>query len=520
MSMKRIITAGTVALATGAAVVAVATTSDAATSRAGTEAFAVSHATAALNARPVELGATDADTFTWSSTIMDRDGSSHVRYARAYHGLPVLGGEVIVHLDRAGARRAMTTQPLAEPLSSVPTTPRLSAAAAAQAATAKFHGTGAAATPSLAVDVVAAPKLVWKTAVPGVADADGETTTMNVLVDAESGAVSDFWPDTETGTGNGYNVGTVGLDTTRSGSSYQLKDPKRGGNYTVDAGAGSAVFTDADDVWGNGTLSNRQTVAVDAQYGVAKTWDYYKSVHGRNGIANDGRGSYNRVHYGSGYDNASWSDGCFCMTYGDGDGTQFGPFTAIDVAGHEMSHGVTSRTAGLRYSGESGGLNEATSDIFGTMVEFYANSPADKPDYLIGEKIRKNGQPLRYMDDPKKDGRGSASCWTSTVGKLDVHLSSGVANHFFFLLAVGSGAHTVNGVAYNSPTCGGAPAVTGVGNSAAEKIWYRALTTYMTSTTNYNGARAATLKAATDLYGATSAQYKAVAAAWTAVAVK
>jgi Zn-dependent metalloprotease len=341
---------------------------------------------------------------------------------------------------------------------------------------------------------------------------------MTVLVDAASGAVSDAWPDHETGSGNGFNVGTVVLDTTQAGGSRQLKDPGRGGNSTVDAGNRNAVFTDADDVWGTGALSNRQTIAVDAQYGVAKTWDYYKSVQGRNGIANDGRGSSNRVHYGSAYNNAFWSDSCFCMTYGDGDGTQFNPFVSIDVAAHEMSHGVTSRTANLRYSGESGGLNEATSDIFGTAVEFYANNPKDVPDYLIGEKIRKNGQPLRYMDDPKKDGR-SASCWTSTVGSLDVHLSSGVANHFFYLLAVGSGARTINGVAYNSPTCGGAPAVTGIGNSAAEKIWYRALTTYMTSTTNYKGARTATLNAARDLFGATSTQSKAVAAAWTAVAV-
>uniref|UniRef100_UPI0013D3529C M4 family metallopeptidase n=3 Tax=Pseudomonadota TaxID=1224 RepID=UPI0013D3529C len=79
--------------------------------------------------------------------------------------------------------------------------------------------------------------------------------------------------------------------------------------------------------------------------------------------------AYNRVHYSRNYNNAYWSDACFCMTYGDGDGTTLRPLVALDVAGHEMTHGVTSRTANLTYSGESGGLNEATSDIFGTMVE-------------------------------------------------------------------------------------------------------------------------------------------------------
>jgi Zn-dependent metalloprotease len=515
--MKRIVTAGTVALAAGFAAAAVATPSNAATSRADTEAVAVSHATAALTAHQADLAATDADRFQVRNTIVEPNGTSHVRYDRTYQGLPVLGGDVIVHLDKAGAMRAMS-QTLAAPLS-VSTTPTVTAAAAAQAAMAKFHGTGAASTPSLNIDAAGTPRLVWKTSVPGVTDDEGTTATMTVLVDAATGVFDDAWPDVQTGSGNGFNVGTVVLDTTKSGSSYQLKDPGRGGNYTVDAGNGNALFTDADNVWGTGSLSNRQTIAVDAQYSVAKTWDYYKNVHARNGIANDGRGSYNAVHYGSGYNNAFWSDSCFCMTYGDGDGVTYNPFVAIDVAGHEMTHGVTSRTAGLRYSGESGGLNEATSDIFGTAVEFYANNPRDVPDYLIGEKIRKNGQPLRYMDNPAKDGRGSATCYTSTVGNLDVHLSSGVANHFFFLLAVGSGAHTVNGVAYNSPTCNGAPAVSGIGNAAAEKIWYRALTTYMTSTTNYKGARTATLNAARDLFGATSTQYKAVAAAWTAAAV-
>ncbi|HEV7964359.1 MAG TPA: M4 family metallopeptidase [Actinoplanes sp.] len=515
--MKRIVTVGTVALTAGFAAVAVATPSNAATSRAGTEAFAVSHATAALLAHPAELATSDADEFQVRDTILEPDGTSHVRYDRVYRGLPVLGGDVIVHLDKAGAMRAMS-QALAVPLS-VSTSPTATPAQAASAAMAKFHGTGPASTPTLAIDAAGAPRLVWRTAVPGVTDAEGTTATMTVLVDAATGAVSDAWPDVQTGSGNGFNVGTVVLDTTSSGGSYQLKDPGRGGNYTVDSGNGNAIFTDVDNVWGNGTLANRQTIAVDAQYGVAKTWDYYKNVHARNGIANDGRGSYNAVHYGSGYNNAFWSDSCFCMTYGDGDGVTYNPFVAIDVAGHEMTHGVTSRTAALRYSGESGGLNEATSDIFGTAVEFYANNPRDVPDYLIGEKIRKNGQPLRYMDDPKKDGRGSATCYTSTVGNLDVHLSSGVANHFFFLLAVGSGARTVNGVAYNSPTCNGAPTVTGIGNAAAEKIWYRALTRYMTSTTNYKGARTATLNAASDLYGANSTQYKAVAAAWTAAAV-
>ncbi|MFD0525033.1 M4 family metallopeptidase [Paractinoplanes durhamensis] len=396
-------------------------------------------------------------------------------------------------------------------------TPALTATTANSAAAAALKGT-ATGTATLAVSTrEAVPTLVYRTA---VTTAEG---LQHVLVDARSGAVVEKWAEeqTVTGTGTGYNVGTVTLETTLSGSTYQLKDPTRGNTYTVDMnnrriGSGT-LFTDADNKWGTGALTDRATLGVDAQYGVSETWDFYQQEFGRNGIADDGVGSYNRVHYGNSYLNASWSDTCFCMTYGDGNGSTYNPFVTLDVAGHEMTHGVTSRTAGLTYSGESGGLNESYSDIMGTLVEFYSNNVKDVADYLIGEKVVASGTPLRWMDDPSKDG-SSAKCWSSTVKNLDVHYSSGVGNHAFFLLAVGSGAHTVNGVSYSSPTCNSGT-VTGIGNEAAGAIFYRALTTYLTSSSNYSAAKTATLKAATDLYGASSTEYAATAAAWAAVSV-
>jgi Zn-dependent metalloprotease len=390
--------------------------------------------------------------------------------------------------------------------------------------------------PQLVVDALhGAPKLAWRTDVAGQ-DSLGNPVARTVLTDARTGRQIDAWDSIETASGDGKSLysGTVPLETTLSGSTYQLKDPTRGNTYTGDAAnktdvcilavcisrAPATLFTDADNHWGTGTTADRSSAAVDAQYGTNETWDYYKNVHGRNGIGGDGKGSYNRVHYGTNYNNAFWDDNCFCMTYGDGDGTTFGPLVALDVAGHEMSHGVTSKTAALTYSGESGGLNEATSDIFGTMVEWYANNSSDLGDYLIGEKIVRSGfgkTALRYMDKPSKDGN-SADCWSSSVGNLDVHYSSGVANHFAYLLSEGSGAKTINGVSYNSPTCNGST-VTGIGRDKVGKIWYRALTVYMTSSTNYAGARTATLNAAKDLYGAGSTEYNAVAAAWSAVSV-
>jgi Zn-dependent metalloprotease len=118
------------------------------------------------------------------------------------------------------------------------------------------------------------------------------------------------------------------------------------------------------------------------------------------------------------------------------------------------------------------------------------------------------------MYKPSLDGQ-SYDCWEPGVGNADVHYSSGVGNHFFFLLAEGSGETRYG----TSPTCDGST-VTGIGLESAEQIWYVALTTYMTSNTNYAGARTATLNAAADLFGVGSTEYETVAAAWTAVNVK
>ena len=306
-----------------------------------------------------------------------------------------------------------------------------------------------------------------------------------------------------------------------SGSTYQLTDSTRGGHSTYDANnststARGTLFTDADNVWGNGTTSSRQSAAVDAAYGAAKTWDMYKAHFGRTGIRNDGVAAYSRVHYGNSYENAFWDDACFCMTYGDG-GTTFSPLTSLDVAGHEMSHGVTAATSGLNYSGDAGGLNEATSDVFGTMVEFEAANANDPGDYYIGEKISKNGTYLRRMDNPSLDG-GSKNCWTSTTGSLDPHYSSGVGNHLFYLLAEGTGTKTIGGRSHSATTCNGTT-LTGLGRDTAAAIWYRAMTTYWTSTTTYPQAANTQIKAAKDLYGATSAQCTATLNAWKGVAV-
>ncbi|MDX3384089.1 M4 family metallopeptidase [Streptomyces niveiscabiei] len=507
-----------------------------------TRAQAIDNAASAVADRAASLGINSAQGTSVRDVVVDKDGTQHVRYDRTYRQLPVLGGDFVVHLAPDGAYRAAdrATRSTIALATITPAVPAPEAADKAVNALRAAHlGAGvrqAKAKPQLVVDALhGAPKLAWKTDAVGL-DRQGNPVARTVVTDARTGAQIDAWDLIETVSGDGQSLygGTVPLETTLSGTAYQLKDPTRGNTYTGDAEnktdlcifgicivrAPATLFTDADNHWGTGTTASRATAAVDAQYGTDVTWDYYKNVHGRNGIGNDGKGSYNRVHYGNGYNNAFWDDSCFCMTYGDGDGTQLGPLVSLDVAGHEMSHGVTSKTANLTYSGESGGLNEATSDIFGTLVEFHAANSSDAGDYLIGEKIVRSGfgrDALRYMDRPSRDAN-SADYWSSSVGNLDVHYSSGVANHFAYLLAEGSGTKTINGVTYNSPTYNNST-LTGIGRAKLGAIWYRALTVYMTSSTNYAGARTATLNAARDLYGTGSAEYNAVAAAWSAVNV-
>ncbi|MFF3208580.1 M4 family metallopeptidase [Streptomyces sp. NPDC002962] len=461
--------------------------------------------------------------------VKDNDGTLHTRYERTYAGLPVLGGDLVVHTPPASlaAGTVSTTFNNNRRTVSVRSTTATYGKAAAESKALTAAKALDAQNPAAqsARKVIWAgegtPKLAWETVVSGLQD-DGTPSKLHVVTDAATGAELSRFEGIETGTGNSQYSGTVTIGTTLSGSTYQLNDTTRGTHKTYSLNNGTSgtgtLMTDADDTWGTGSGSNTQTAGVDAHFGAQTTWDFYKNTFGRSGIKNDGVAAYSRVHYSTAYVNAFWDDDCFCMTYGDGTGSTHA-LTSLDVAGHEMSHGVTSNTANLNYTGESGGLNEATSDIFGTGVEFYANNSSDVGDYLIGEKIDINGDgtPLRYMDEPDKDG-GSADSWYSGVGNLDVHYSSGPANHMFYLLSEGSGSKTINGVTYNSPTSDGV-AVAGIGRAAALQIWYKALTTYMTSSTNYAGARTAALSAATALYGSSSTQYAGVGNAFAGINV-
>jgi len=479
---------------------------------------------AAIAARGLGLGS--GEKLVVKDVIVDRDGSTHVRYDRTYKGLRVIGGDLVSHRDTSGRIRSVSWN--APGAMAVPsTTPKISLAAAVEtgAERASFvQGSTLVTDGDLVVyaggrSTTTGPRLAYDVRSDGV---DDQTPSrFHVIVDADTGGTLASWDDVKRGTGNGIYVGTVPI-ATRADPRWSMRDEV--GNYTTDLNgavdeAGTVpgiTLTDADNVWGNGLATDRASAAVDAQYGARKTFDFFKAVLGRDGITITGVGVRSRVHYGTNFANSYW-DGTQA-TYGDGAGNAH-PFVELDLVGHELGHGVTESTAGLIATGEAGGLSEATSDIFGTSVEWFANNRVDRPDYLIGELVNIHGNrtPLRYLDRPSRD-HVSPDCWSSRLGALATSRSSGPLNHWFFLASEGSGAKVINGVSYNSPTCN-ASEVTPVGREKAVKIWYRTLSTYLTSSSTYAAAREGAIQATKDLYGASSPVCEKIAASFSAIAV-
>ncbi|WP_317441602.1 M4 family metallopeptidase [Streptomyces collinus] len=548
-----------------------------AASATSTATVVVEAARTAAFAHASATGVSHGDELHAQDVLLDPEGARHVRFVRTHNGLPVLGGDLVVHLNRqlayAGVTRA-ADHAVKPATTSAKLTAGQAAAKAAQAAKGDASSAqlvldardGAAAlayqvtvtdkgsASTVVVDAVTgkvrsntpvadeflSPKLIdtlrkrGETVDPATGTASASDSA-GLLGSGVSGATS--YPATAHGTGKTLFVGNVGLTTTAtSRGHYQLKDPSRygteirdaKGKYTESFGAGTK-FTNTTNVWGNGKTSSRASAAADAQYGVTKTLDFYKKTFNRKGIANNSKAARGMVHWGNKVGNAFWDPTCNCMLYGDGDGSVFKkPLVVLDVTGHELTHGVVEATAKLEPTfvdsdgnqyGEPGSLNESLADIFGSNVEFYAKNTKDTPDYLIGEKLGLAQKFLRRLDHPSLDKlEGTIDYWSPDTYYTEVHAGSGVSSHAYYLLAEGSGKKTIGTVNYNSPTYNGST-VKGIGRTKATAIFYRALTRYMVSTTDFHDARVATLKAAKDLYGATSTEYKTVDKAWAAVNV-
>ncbi|WP_290780018.1 M4 family metallopeptidase [Exiguobacterium sp. UBA5002] len=334
-----------------------------------------------------------------------------------------------------------------------------------------------------------------------------EPSRWTYFIDANSGKVLNKFDQLAHATGTTVLGTSATFNTTLSAGKYYLQDTTRGkGVYTYDAknrtSLPGTLWADADNVF-NATYDR---AAVSAHVNAAKTYDFYKNTYGRNSYDNAGARLNSTVHYSTNYNNAFW-DGTK-MVYGDGDGTTFVALSgALDVVAHELTHAVTEYTAGLVYQNESGAINEAVSDIMGTVAEYTVGSNFD---WLVGEDIYTpgvNGDALRSMSNPAAYGDPDhySKRYTGTQDNGGVHINSGIINKAAYLLGNGGTFYNVS--------------VTGIGVPKLGAIYYRALNVYLTPNSNFSSLRAAVVQSAKDLYGSTSAEATAAAKSFDAVGV-
>ncbi len=298
-------------------------------------------------------------------------------------------------------------------------------------------------------------------------------------------------------TSDNFGTGQYRLQETGRGNGIQTYNVNNTTTYT------NTDFTNASSAW---NVSGIDQAASDAHWGAEKTYDYYHQIHNRNSIDGNGYTLLSYVHYDVNFVNAFW-DGQE-MSYGDGDVSQgFNIMTALDVCGHEITHGLTSNTANLG-SGEAGALNEGFSDIFGTSIEFFARP--SQHDWLMGADIMTNHAGLRDMSNPVNLGQPNCYLGTNWDPNGEVHNNNGPCIYWYYLLCQGGAGTNDNGSAYT---------VTGITMAEAEKIAFRGLTVYFTPGTTYADARTQTIQAATDLYGGCSPEVIATTNAWYAVGV-
>lgn len=335
-----------------------------------------------------------------------------------------------------------------------------------------------------------------------------------VYVDANNGEV--LWTENkihhvdEVGTAaTGYSGNQTMTSDNMGGGVYRLQETGRGNgvrtfncnnttNYT------NTDFTNGSSAW---SLAGVDKYATDAHWGSEMTYDYYLNKHGRNSIDNAGFRLDSYVHYDNNYGNAFW-DGQR-MTYGDGSSGN-SPFTALDIAGHEITHGLTTFTADLVYQDESGALNESFSDIFGVSVEFVARP--GNANWLMGEDL---GFTIRNMSNPNANGDPDTyfgNNWAALGGADNggVHTNSGVQNFWYYLLTMGGSGTNDNGDPYT---------VTALGLDKAGEIAFRNLTVYLTTNSQYVDARFFAIQSTVDLYGACTPEVESVTNAWYAVGV-
>jgi thermolysin len=469
-------------------------------------------------------------------------GRHHERFQQTVNGVPVWTSTLTRQSDESGVAVSIFGE-LYEGLERVRTEPMISAEDARHIA-ANDAGVelGRVRAPLYVLVTERGPRLVYvvRAAQPGL-------KIFRYFVDAISGSIVEKRDDVKrqsVGTGSGVFGGEKKISTTLQGGTYVAADAlrppvldtfnMRGNILSVDRYLNglrpliaSDYASDSDNRW-------TDPAVVDAHVHSGWTYDYLFKRFGRLGLDNRNLPITNIVHPAAFNDVFVYGDvvldylinafyfGDGVMVYGDGlpVGVTFGGQTwdplsgGLDVIAHELTHGVTDYTSQLEYRGESGALNEAFSDMLGTSVEFYfqqAGTARGQADYLIGEDVVRPGG-IRSLANPGLfDQPDHYSRFVQTLSDNGgVHTNSGIPNHAFYL-AIEGGRNRTSGLN-----------VTGVGaanREQIEKVFYRAFTSMLPANARFSTARAATIQAARDLYGAGSAAERAVVEAWTAVGV-
>ncbi len=436
----------------------------------------------------------------------------YVSYNKTYQGLHVVGGDAVVSTDAAG--KVLTTVTASPAAISVGTTPKLTPAQATASARKAFTSVTNSGTPKLVVLVVGQPKpiLAWEVPVTGKAkhvthDHGNNLAQELVYVNALTAKVAHTAEQTASGSGRGiWNGAGLNFGTTSSGGTYRMTDPARPSLSCIDYST-NAVMSDADNVWGSASKTDKVSGCVDVMYVAAGEWDLLKNWYGRNGL--NGSGQWADAEVGLPDVNAYWNHSS------NPGGVVFGRnnlnywITGTDVVAHEYGHGLDAKTPG-GISGHPG--QESVADIWGALTEHYLNNPNDKPDYEVGEMINLVGNgPIRYMYNPSRVS-GHPNCYSTSLPG-SVHAAAGPMNHWFYLLA--EGTNPTNGQPV-SPTCN-STTLTGIGIKEAGRIFYNAMM-LKTSGMSYPKWRIATLNSAKNL-DASCAKYNKVKAAWNAVSL-
>nr|BFE55837.1 M4 family metallopeptidase [Dactylosporangium thailandense] len=473
---------------------------------ASTDAVEVSNAVAAqsvdsfVKSKPSAIQPSADDAYVQKS-VTASGNAKYIAYERTYKGLKVTGGDFVVVTDKSGATQ-YTSVSQTKAIGNLSTTPSITSAAAESVAKAQLKTVNNVEGTNLVVYTLdGAAKLAYETTVSGTG-AEG-ASRLTVDVDAATGAVLNTTEHVMAGTGTGWINGSVTINTTQSGSTYSMKDPTYT-NVSCQDAANNTTFSGSDDVWGNGTGTNRETGCVDALYVAQKELSMLSTWLGRNGFNGSGGGWPIRV--GLNDQNA----------YYDGTQIQIGKNTAgqwiasADVVGHEAGHGIDDTTPG---GISKSGTQEFVADTFGAATEWFANNPNDPPDYLVGEEVNLVGSgPIRNMYNPS--AVGDSNCYSSSTPGSEVHAAAGPGNHWFYLMAQGSAG---NGQPA-SPTCNGSTVSNPLGIQNAIKVMYNAML-MKTSSSSYLKYRTWTLTAAKNLFPGSCTQFNTVKAAWDAVSV-